>query len=64
MIGSRFRLRFPVFHELRLICINQVIEAEQESGKQWELTEEGKEVVEHGSHEARVFHAIPPHLRA
>ncbi|CAG0897616.1 unnamed protein product [Darwinula stevensoni] len=43
-----------------LQSLGNVIEAEQESGKQWELTEEGKEVVEHGSHEARVFHAIPP----
>lgn len=37
----------------------QVIEAEQHSSKHWELTAEGSDIVEHGSHEARVFNAIP-----
>nr|XP_032821897.1 phenylalanine--tRNA ligase alpha subunit [Petromyzon marinus] len=37
-----------------------VIQVENRSATKWELMEEGREVVEHGSHEARVFHAVPP----
>lgn len=37
----------------------QVINAEQRSSKHWELTGEGCEIAQQGSHEARVFHAIP-----
>lgn len=40
------------------MCL-QVIDAEQRSSKHWELTGEGSEIAEHGSHEARVFNAIP-----
>ncbi|KAM7288176.1 RNA-dependent RNA polymerase 6 [Ixodes scapularis] len=38
----------------------QVIQAEQRSTRLWELTAEGQEVAEKGSHEALVFQAIPP----
>lgn len=38
----------------------QVISAELRSSKHWGLTVEGTEVVEQGSHEARVFRCIPP----
>lgn len=37
----------------------QVIEAELHSTVKWDLTEEGKQVVKHGSHEAQVYNAIP-----
>lgn len=37
----------------------QVISAELRSSKHWELTEEGMEIAENGSHEARVFSSIP-----
>lgn len=37
----------------------QVIDAEQRTSKHWELTGEGCEIAEQGSHEARVFNAIP-----
>lgn len=37
----------------------QVIEAELRSTKRWELTAEGEEIAQEGSHEARVFHSIP-----
>lgn len=37
----------------------QVISAELRSSKRWELTEEGTEIAEQGSHEARVFSSIP-----
>lgn len=37
----------------------QVISAELRSSKRWELTEEGTEIAEQGSHEARVFSFIP-----
>ncbi|XP_072925065.1 phenylalanine--tRNA ligase alpha subunit [Hemitrygon akajei] len=43
-----------------LQTLDDVIEAEQRSHKHWELTEEGKDIVQNGSHEARVFDAIPP----
>lgn len=37
----------------------QVISADLRSSKLWELTEEGTEIAEQGSHEARVFSSIP-----
>lgn len=37
----------------------QVISAELRSSKRWELTGEGTEIAEQGSHEARVFSSIP-----
>ncbi|KAL6091344.1 hypothetical protein STEG23_030265, partial [Scotinomys teguina] len=37
-----------------------VIEAELRSTKCWELTAEGEEIAQEGSHEARVFRSIPP----
>uniref|UniRef100_A0A4W4GT94 phenylalanine--tRNA ligase n=1 Tax=Electrophorus electricus TaxID=8005 RepID=A0A4W4GT94_ELEEL len=40
-------------------ALGEVIEAEQRSSKHWELTGEGQEIAEQGSHEARVFKAIP-----
>uniref|UniRef100_A0A8C4QDS6 Phenylalanine--tRNA ligase alpha subunit n=1 Tax=Eptatretus burgeri TaxID=7764 RepID=A0A8C4QDS6_EPTBU len=43
-----------------LQSLGEVIWAEQRSTKRWELTKEGREVVREGSHEARVFDAIPP----
>ena len=36
----------------------KVIQLEQDQFEKWELTEEGAEIVEKGSHEARVFNAI------
>ena len=38
----------------------QVISAALRSSKHWELSEEGMETAEQGSHEARVFSSIPP----
>jgi phenylalanyl-tRNA synthetase alpha chain len=40
------------------MCI-QVIVAEQTNVKRLELTTEGREIAEHGSHEARLFAAVP-----
>lgn len=37
----------------------QVVTSEQFSTKHWQLTEEGIEVAEKGSHEAQVFNAVP-----
>lgn len=37
----------------------ELLQTEQVSRKTWELTEEGKAVLENGSHEACVFKAIP-----
>lgn len=37
----------------------QVISAELRSSKHWELTGEGSEIAEQGSHEARVFSSVP-----
>lgn len=37
----------------------QLIQSEQVSSKQWDLTPEGKEVIEKGSHEALVYYAVP-----
>nr|XP_033779879.1 phenylalanine--tRNA ligase alpha subunit isoform X1 [Geotrypetes seraphini] len=42
-----------------LQALGEVIEAEQQSSKHWELTAEGKEIAEEGSHEARVFQTLP-----
>ncbi|XP_063048250.1 phenylalanine--tRNA ligase alpha subunit isoform X2 [Engraulis encrasicolus] len=42
-----------------LQSLGDLISAEQRSSKHWELTGEGQETVEQGSHEARVFKAIP-----
>lgn len=45
-----------------LTCVSpavQVISADLRSSKLWELTEEGTEIAEQGSHEARVFSSIP-----
>lgn len=38
----------------------QVITSEQKNSVRWELTGEGKEVVEKGSHEALIYYNIPP----
>lgn len=43
-----------------LLCLGDVIEAELHSTVKWDLTEEGKQVTTHGSHEAQVYNAIPP----
>lgn len=37
----------------------QIIETELRSRKRWELTTEGEEIAQEGSHEARVFAASP-----
>ncbi|XP_015599229.1 phenylalanine--tRNA ligase alpha subunit isoform X2 [Cephus cinctus] len=42
-----------------LESIGDMITVEQASRKKWELTAEGQHVVEHGSHEAAVYNAIP-----
>ncbi|XP_072019308.1 phenylalanine--tRNA ligase alpha subunit-like [Amphiura filiformis] len=42
-----------------LQSLGNIIESEQRTSKHWELTEEGKEVTKDGSHEARVYNAIP-----
>ncbi|KAJ8404153.1 hypothetical protein AAFF_G00339260 [Aldrovandia affinis] len=42
-----------------LQALGDVIAAEQRSSKHWELTSEGGEIAEKGSHEAQVFNAIP-----
>ncbi|KYO25713.1 phenylalanine--tRNA ligase alpha subunit isoform X2 [Alligator mississippiensis] len=43
-----------------LQALGEVIEAEQRSSKHWELTAEGTEIVQDGSHEVHVFNSIPP----
>uniref|UniRef100_A0A673UGW9 Phenylalanine--tRNA ligase alpha subunit n=1 Tax=Suricata suricatta TaxID=37032 RepID=A0A673UGW9_SURSU len=43
-----------------LQALGEIIEAELRSTKRWELTAEGEEIAQEGSHEARVFHSIPP----
>lgn len=43
-----------------LEALGQVIETEAKTSKAWELTEEGRQIVKDGSHEARVFGAVPP----
>ncbi|KPP70415.1 phenylalanine--tRNA ligase alpha subunit-like [Scleropages formosus] len=42
-----------------LQALGDVILAEQRTSKHWELTGEGADIAERGSHEARVFGAIP-----
>uniref|UniRef100_A0A3Q2CM08 Phenylalanine--tRNA ligase alpha subunit n=1 Tax=Cyprinodon variegatus TaxID=28743 RepID=A0A3Q2CM08_CYPVA len=42
-----------------LQALGDIISAELRSSKHWELTEEGSEIAEQGSHEARVFSSIP-----
>ncbi|XP_071952919.1 phenylalanine--tRNA ligase alpha subunit-like [Antedon mediterranea] len=42
-----------------LKSVGDVIQTEQLSNKHWELTKEGKLFVEHGSHEACVYEAVP-----
>jgi len=42
-----------------LEALGDVIRTEQTTSKQWELTEEGKNIAETGSHEAMVFNAVP-----
>ncbi|XP_062387863.1 phenylalanine--tRNA ligase alpha subunit isoform X2 [Sardina pilchardus] len=42
-----------------LQSLGDIISAEQRSSKHWELTGEGQETAEKGSHEARVFNSIP-----
>ena len=37
----------------------QVINAEQKVNKSYELTDEGRQVIAHGSHEAIVYNAVP-----
>uniref|UniRef100_A0A3B3ZAH0 phenylalanine--tRNA ligase n=1 Tax=Periophthalmus magnuspinnatus TaxID=409849 RepID=A0A3B3ZAH0_9GOBI len=39
--------------------LGDIISAELRSSKHWELTEEGSEIAEQGSHEARVFSSVP-----
>ncbi|EMP37244.1 Phenylalanyl-tRNA synthetase alpha chain [Chelonia mydas] len=53
MMESQNRKRAPAWTK------REVIEAEQRSSKRWELTPEGKEIIQEGSHEARVFDSIP-----
>lgn len=36
-----------------------LLDAEQTSRKTWELSDEGKSVLDNGSHEACVFNAVP-----
>ncbi|KAI3360174.1 hypothetical protein L3Q82_014496 [Scortum barcoo] len=43
-----------------LQALGDVISAELRSSKHWELTGEGAEIAEQGSHEARVFSSVPP----
>uniref|UniRef100_A0AAA9TS71 Phenylalanine--tRNA ligase alpha subunit n=3 Tax=Bos TaxID=9903 RepID=A0AAA9TS71_BOVIN len=43
-----------------LQALGQIIETELRSTKRWELTAEGEEIAQEGSHEARVFRSIPP----
>ncbi|XP_041474896.1 phenylalanine--tRNA ligase alpha subunit-like [Lytechinus variegatus] len=42
-----------------LQSLGKLIEAEQQTSKQWELTAEGTEMVNNGSHEAAVYNAVP-----
>uniref|UniRef100_A0A3Q3M357 phenylalanine--tRNA ligase n=1 Tax=Mastacembelus armatus TaxID=205130 RepID=A0A3Q3M357_9TELE len=42
-----------------LQALGDVISAELRSSKHWALTEEGAEIAEQGSHEARVFRSVP-----
>ncbi|KAG8512711.1 Phenylalanine--tRNA ligase alpha subunit [Galemys pyrenaicus] len=42
-----------------LQALGEIIEAELRSTKRWELTVEGQEIAQEGSHEARVFRSVP-----
>ncbi|KYM79418.1 putative phenylalanyl-tRNA synthetase alpha chain [Atta colombica] len=42
-----------------LETIHDLITVKPSSQKKWEITDEGKYVIEHGSHEAAVYNAIP-----
>jgi len=42
-----------------LEALGDVIETEPKTSKAWELTDEGRQIVQNGSHEARVFAAVP-----
>ena len=42
-----------------LECLDSVIQTEAVSTKVWELTKEGEEIADRGSHEALVFQAVP-----
>ncbi|XP_057673214.1 phenylalanine--tRNA ligase alpha subunit [Corythoichthys intestinalis] len=42
-----------------LQSLGDIISAELRSSKHWELTEEGREIAEQGSQEARVFNSVP-----
>ncbi|XP_042361800.1 LOW QUALITY PROTEIN: phenylalanine--tRNA ligase alpha subunit-like [Plectropomus leopardus] len=42
-----------------LQALGDLISAELRSSKRWELTDEGREIAEQGSHEARVFSSVP-----
>lgn len=44
---------------LDILTFPQLIEAEQQTSKHWELTTEGTQIVNNGSHEAAVYNAIP-----
>ena len=41
-------------------AVVQVVSTEQRQFESWVLTGEGQEVVENGSHEARVYNAVTP----
>uniref|UniRef100_A0A8D0L8W5 Phenylalanine--tRNA ligase alpha subunit n=1 Tax=Sphenodon punctatus TaxID=8508 RepID=A0A8D0L8W5_SPHPU len=43
-----------------LQALGDLIDAELRSSRHWELTPEGQEVIQEGSHEVRVFNSIPP----
>lgn len=43
-----------------LQSLGDVVQVEQLQSDRWVLTDEGKDIVKHGSHEARVFYAINP----
>ncbi|XP_033945693.1 phenylalanine--tRNA ligase alpha subunit [Pseudochaenichthys georgianus] len=43
-----------------LLALEDLISAELRSSKHWELSGEGTEIAEQGSHEARVFCSVPP----
>lgn len=36
-----------------------ILNSEATSRKEWEVTDEGRYVIEHGSHEATVYYAVP-----
>ncbi|XP_067119178.1 phenylalanine--tRNA ligase alpha subunit isoform X2 [Centruroides vittatus] len=42
-----------------LQALGDVISAQQQNHKYWEVTEEGQEVISRGSHEALLYHAVP-----